>query len=70
MWSIQLNWNGTWVTVDAGFATRDAAEWAAGKWKQAHNCTGDPFRAVETPTTPRTFNPNLGAQLPQPAGVS
>lgn len=45
MWNIQIRWAGTWVTVQIGLASRSDAEWAIGKWKQANNCTGDPFRA-------------------------
>jgi hypothetical protein len=46
-WCIQVNWNGNWVTVDQGYKTQDDAEWAAGKWKSANKCFGDPFRAVQ-----------------------
>lgn len=46
-WTIQVNWNGHWVTVDQGYKSQDDAEWATGKWKQANRCFGDPFRAVQ-----------------------
>lgn len=46
MWVIQIEWNGTWVTVQTGFRNQDDAEWATAKWKQANDCRGDPFRAV------------------------
>jgi hypothetical protein len=48
MWILQINWNGTWITVQTGFPTRGEAEWAAGRWKLANNCRGDPFRAVQS----------------------
>lgn len=47
MWVIQVRWAGEWVTVQTGFPTRDHAEWATARWKQANDCRGDPFRAVE-----------------------
>jgi hypothetical protein len=39
MWSIQILWDGGWVTVQRGFASRDDAEWAIGKWKLKHDVT-------------------------------
>lgn len=47
MWSIQILWAGTWVTVQEGFQSRNDAEWAAAKWKAENDCTGDPFRAYQ-----------------------
>lgn len=47
MWAIQIQFNGTWVTLQSGFATRDEAEWATAKWKQSNECYGDPFQAVQ-----------------------
>lgn len=47
MWEVQMKWCDRWVIVAGGYHSRDDAEWAIGLWKQANNCTGDPFRAVE-----------------------
>lgn len=41
-WLIQIEWNGRRVTV-ATYRSKDEAEWAAAKWRQEHDCRGDPF---------------------------
>lgn len=46
MWSLQIKFGAEWITVKSGFASRDAAEWAAAEWKQENRCLGDPFRAI------------------------
>lgn len=58
MWKIQILFAGQWLTLPlAGFDSRDAAEWAVGKWKQANDCTGDPFRAVPAAEVERDAKP-------------
>lgn len=47
-WAIQVLWGDAWVTVQFGFRSVDDAEWAIARWKQEHNCTGDPFRVYQT----------------------
>ena len=56
-WEIQIDWNGRWITVQTGFKSQDAAEWATGQWKQANDCRGDPFRAVLSSTTDDPLDP-------------
>jgi hypothetical protein len=48
MYEIQVFWSGVWITVQTGFKSRDAAEWATAQWKQANQCFGDPFRAIRS----------------------
>ncbi len=44
MWKVEIEFGGQWITLTSGYAKRDDAEWAVGQWKQANDCTGDPFR--------------------------
>lgn len=61
MFEIQIRWTDGWVTVQKGFASRDAAEWATAKWKMKNNCAGDPFRAIRSGPGPEEVTPEMTA---------
>jgi len=49
MFQVQILFAEKWHNIDNPLATRDDANWAIGKWKQANNAPGADrsFRVVE-----------------------
>jgi len=50
MWKVEIEFGGNWITLADGYARRDDAEWAVGRWKMKNKITCDTifrYRQVE-----------------------